>query len=75
MSSSPLIVLMTFLSPAILSLFFAVSVLLGGLQFFWGYKIVAILWIYASESAAQILEEDAKEQRKIENDQEKKKTK
>jgi len=50
-------------------------VLLGGLQFFWGYKIVAILWTSASESAAQILEEDAREQREKEKAMETKKTK
>ena len=59
----------------LLVFYFAVSVLLGGLQFFWGYKIIAILWTFASESAAQILEEDAKEQMKKEEAKEKKKTK
>jgi hypothetical protein len=44
--------------------FLAAAILLGGLQLFWGYRILAILWSIAAKAMEEALEEEAIEEGK-----------
>jgi ABC-type branched-subunit amino acid transport system permease subunit len=60
--SSPLFSFVSFCCAC--SFFLAAAILLGGLQLFWGYRILAILWSIAAKAMEEALEEEAIEEGK-----------